>query len=258
MTLDFGAKVPADVLFDRIRLTEEFCQEHGAYPPGDRRPNASQRTASAEWATHNVEARSSRLGCSMTDVSRRTIAGLLEGDDDAYVAAIRALQGPLYRFALRLCRDQSTAEDITQHTFLAMWQSIASFRWESKFTTWVFGIAYRQYLTLRRRDEHSVDTVPLEEWHQRDDVPDPSTALEKAEQRDCMRRAVYALPDPYRETICLVHLGGLTCREAAGALGIPLGTVKSRINGAFKLLRERLVGSEGLAHEEREPNSTTT
>lgn len=191
----------------------------------------------------------------MTDIDKRTIAGLLRGDDAAYVAVINALKHPVHRFALRLCRDSATAEDITQQTFLAVWQSIGSFRWRSKFSTWVFGIAYRQYLLLRRQGEREVETVPLEEWHDRSDQSDLSDLVAQSAERECVRRAVYALPDPYREVVCLVYLEGFTCREAAEVLDVPIGTVKSRINGALKILRERLGESEDLGNEERQPDN---
>lgn len=190
----------------------------------------------------------------MTDIDRRTVAGLIRGDDAAYVAVLNALKHPVYRCALRLCRDSATAEDITQQTFLAVWQGVGSFRWRSKFSTWVFGIAYRQYLLLRRQGEREVATVPLEDWHQSDgsDSSDMTDVLE----RHRIRRAVYALPDPYREVVCLVYLEGFTCREAAEVLDVPIGTVKSRISGALRILRERLGESEDLVDEKRQPESS--
>ena len=194
----------------------------------------------------------------MADIDGRTVADLKRGDDGAYIRVVKALKDQVFRFALRLCRDRDTAEDITQQTFLAVWESISSFQGRSKFSTWVFAIAYRQYLTVRRWEMRSPDTVPLQEWHQADDAPDPGEAVVEADQRNRLRRAVHALPDPYREVVCLVHLEGLTCREAADVLQVPIGTVKSRINGALRILRERLRESEVLGNEEREPDNATT
>jgi RNA polymerase sigma-70 factor (ECF subfamily) len=193
----------------------------------------------------------------MVDMDRKTVARLKRGDDDAYIRVVRVLKDPVYRFALRLCRDRDAAEDITQQTFLAVWENIRSFEGRSRFSTWVFGIAYRQYLTVRRWDMQSPDTVPLQEWHQDDDALDPGSAVVDADQRDRLRRAVYALPDPYREVVCLVYLQELTCRETAEVLTIPIGTVKSRMSCALRLLRERLRGSEVLPNDEREAENTT-
>lgn len=187
----------------------------------------------------------------MTDIDRSTIDGLLRGEGTAYTAVIKTLQGPVYRFALRLCGSSSAAEDITQETFLAVWQGIGSFRWKSRFTTWVFGIAYRQ--VLRRQEKRDVETVNLEEWHE-DDASDLCSVIHEADECRRIRRTVYALPNPYREAVCLVQLEGLSYREAAEVLQVPVGTVKSRMNCAFKLLRERLE-SEAIRDEMRESES---
>ncbi len=64
-----------------------------------------------------------------------------------------------------------------------------------------------------------------------------------------VRAAVYSLPYPYREVVCLVHLEGLSYREAAEVLTVPVGTVKSRMNGAFKILRQKL-GECGVSDDE--------
>ena len=173
----------------------------------------------------------------MTDIDRSVIEALGRGEDLAFAAVIHALHGPVYGFLLRLCRDTGLAEDMTQETFLAVWQGIGSYRGRSKFKTWVFGIAYHQH--LRQRDKRAVETVELNESDV-SDLSDLSTVVAEAEEHAMIRRAVYGLPDPYRDAVCLVHLDGLTYREVAEVLGVPIGTVKSRMNGAFKLLREKL------------------
>ena len=180
----------------------------------------------------------------MIVVSRKVVAGLIRGDDDAYLAVIKALKQPVYRFAVRLCRDSTLAEDVTQQTFVAVWQSIGSFRGQSKFSTWVFGIAYRQYLLLMRQDKHK--TVPLVE-SDLCDTSDLCDCIQSADKRALVRRAVYDLPSTYREVVSLIYLEGFTCSEAAEVLGIPIGTVKSRINSALRILRKTLGESEEQA-----------
>jgi len=178
----------------------------------------------------------------MVKINPVTVAALRRGEDRAYAAVVDALHGPVYRFLLRLTRDSSTAEDLTQETFVAIWQGIGSFRGRSEFTTWVFGIAYRQH--RRWRDKRSVATVPLDDDRDEAQQPGPSTAVEEADEQRRIRRAVYSLPDPYRESVCLVYLEGLSYREAAQVLEVPVGTVKSRMHGAFSILRNKLQGCE--------------
>ena len=193
------------------------------------------------------------LSAQMADIDRSVIEGLHGGEESAYAAVIDELHRPVYRFLLRLSGDSGSAEDLTQETFLAVWRGIDSFAWRSAFKTWVFGIAYRQF--LRHRDRRSPETVPLDEERDERDCPDLCAMVEEAEQRNLVRRAVYTLPDPYRSVVCLVHLDGLSYREAAEVLDIPVGTVKSRMNGAFKILREKLREYEVQGDEVREPES---
>jgi RNA polymerase sigma-70 factor (ECF subfamily) len=174
----------------------------------------------------------------MVEIDRSVIEGLRRGDMRAYEVVIDELHRPVYRFLLRLCGNASTAEDLTQETFLAVWQGIGSFQGRAKFKTWVFGIAYRQY--LRCRDRKTPDTLPLDEDRDQADCAELSAVMHKTERRHMVREAVYGLPDLYREAVCLVHLDGLSYREAAEVLEIPVGTVKSRMNAAFQLLREKL------------------
>ena len=188
----------------------------------------------------------------MAEIGRATIEGLRRGEEEAYVTVVEQLLGPVYRFLLRLCPETGTAEDLTQETFLAVWKGVGSFGGRSKFTTWVFGIAYHQY--LRHRDRRSVETVPWE-GEEATPQPDPEAMLLQAEARARVQAAIASLPDPYREAFCLVQVAGFNYREAARTLGIPLGTVKSRMNAAYTSLRERLeekeVGGDALPKPER-------
>jgi len=173
----------------------------------------------------------------MAQIARSVVEGLRRGEEAAYLTAVEQLLGPVYRFLLRLCGEAGAAEDLTQETFVAVWQGVGSFRGRSRFTTWVFGIAYHQY--LRHRDHRTVETVPWE-GEEAAARPDPEAMLLQAEARRRLQAAIAALPDPAREAFCLVQVAGLSYREASQALGIPLGTVKSRMNAAYTLLRERL------------------
>ena len=143
----------------------------------------------------------------MADIERSVVEGLRLGEEQAYLAVVERLLGPLHRFLLRLCRDPGVAEDLAQETFVAVWQGIGSYRGRSRFTTWVFGIAYRQY--LRHRDRRSVDTVPLVAEHHEAAPADPATLLVEAETRRLLHQAISDLPDACREALLLGPPGGL-------------------------------------------------
>ena len=158
---------------------------------------------------------------------------------------IRVLSGPVYSFALRLCGNREAAEDITQETFLAVWRNIRTFKAKSRFSTWVFGIAYRQCLMHRRQSP--METVELNE-----DWPEPSDSMETVLEAALLWEAVRNLPETYRDAVLLVNYQGLTYREAAGVVDVPIGTLKSRMNYAFKLLREQLAEGEVDEREMRQ------
>ncbi|MBP6963725.1 MAG: RNA polymerase sigma factor [Armatimonadetes bacterium] len=192
----------------------------------------------------------------MAEIGPATIEALRKGEEQAYAAVVHELLAPVYRFLLRLSGDSGTAEDLAQETFLAVWHGIGSFQQRSRFKTWIFGIAYRQF--LRHRDKRTVETVPLEEWHglpDSSDKSDPSDLVLRTAEKEGIRQAVYSLPDQYRAVVCLVHFEGLTYREVAEISDLPIGTVKSRMNSAFKLLREKLGGNGVEGYEMREPES---
>jgi RNA polymerase sigma-70 factor (ECF subfamily) len=189
----------------------------------------------------------------VAEIGPSTIEALRKGEEQAYAAVIDELHAPVYRFLLRLSGDSGTAEDLTQETFLAVWQGLGSFMQRSRFKTCVFGIAYRQF--LRHRDKRTVETVPLDEGRDEAGSPDPGDLIADMDEREHVRRAVYSLPHPYRAVVCLVHFEGLSYREAAEVSDIPVGTVKSRMYGAFRLLREKLGGNEVQGYEMRESES---
>lgn len=185
----------------------------------------------------------------MVEIDLATVAALRSGDGRAYADVVNTLNGPVYRFLLRLTRDATAAEDLTQETFVALWEGLESYRGKSQFTTWVFGIAYRQH--LRWRDKRLVATVPLEEHWDEAVLPGPSAAVEEADEQRRIRKAVYSLPDPYRESVALLYMEGLSYREAARVLEVPVGTVKSRMHGALTILRNKLQGCEEDDNEMR-------
>ena len=175
----------------------------------------------------------------MADIDRSTVKALVRGEDRAYTKVVDDLYRPVYQFAFRLCHDSTMAEDITQETFLAVWKRAASFEGKSRFSTWVFGIAYLEF--LRAYKKQGVRTVPLDEQIQ-------CAQTQSADDRIRVRDAVESLSDLYRQVVFLVYTEGLTYREAADVLNVPIGTLKSRMNHAFNILRDELAEEEVTAH----------
>src|SRR5439155_15589910 len=132
------------------------------------------------------------------------------------------------------------AEDLTQETFLAALRSLAAWRGEGAFGTWLCGIAYRLFANRRRRDSGR-ETEPVDE-----EVSLPAAGtdpLAHCSRRELGRRletAIAALPLHFREAFLRVQGEGLSYREAAEWLGVPLGTLQSRLWKAGCLLQRAL------------------
>jgi len=163
----------------------------------------------------------------------------MAGDLDAFERLVRMYQPLVWRFLRHLLRDEALAEDVTQETFVHLYQRLPSFRFRCKFSSWVFRVARNA----------GVDAIRSRERHDRlaRALPRPTSAP-APETRAEVRAAVESLTPKLREALLLVEVFGLSYREAAEVLRVPDGTVKSRVFQA----RQRLAAwrSEGgRAHE---------
>ena len=152
-----------------------------------------------------------------------------------------------YGLALRVVRDQALAEDAVQEGFLAAWRSATAFRADrAKASTWIVTLVHRRAVDIVRREERR-RAEPLES-ESRPDPPDPSGSAEDAAwlgfERDRVQAALRALPDTQRESIELAYYGGYSQAELAERLGVPLGTIKSRMFAGLARLRELLDEAE--------------
>jgi len=127
------------------------------------------------------------------------------------------------------------AEEATQEAFLAVLECGARFDpARAAFRTWLIGVARNKTLHLLRKEP---TLAPLDESAGDDTL---WTELSRARTREMVRRAVLALPVPFREAVVLCDLEELSYEEAAEALGCPVGTVRSRLNRGRKALLDRL------------------
>ncbi len=170
--------------------------------------------------------------CDAADAER-----VLAGDAAAFAGIVRRWQGRLVSLAWRFCRDRARAEDMAQEAFVRAFRSLASFRGESAFSTWLTAVALNVYRSRLRAEGPpllGLDPARL--------LTTPARALvemEEAERGEAVRRAVLALPRRYREAIVLYYFEEQDLREAARVLGIPQGTLKARLHRGRELLRRR-------------------
>jgi RNA polymerase sigma-70 factor (ECF subfamily) len=161
------------------------------------------------------------------------------GDDDALGVLYDRFGRPAYRLAYRIVRDQALAEDAVQEAFLAIWRSADAYKRErAKPSTWILTVVHRRAVDLVRREQRRRGE-PLEA------APEPATgpADEEASLRDrrtAVQAALSELPGDQRQALELAYYGGLTQSELAERLGVPLGTIKSRMFAGLGRLRELL------------------
>jgi RNA polymerase sigma-70 factor, ECF subfamily len=161
------------------------------------------------------------------------------GDDDALGVLYDRFGRLAYRLAFRILRDSALAEDAVQEAFLALWRSADAYKRErAKPSTWILTVVHRRAVDIVRR-EQSRRGEPLEV------APEPSSgpADEDAvlrERRAAVQAALTELPGEQRQALELAYYGGLTQSELAERLGVPLGTVKSRMFAGLGRLRELL------------------
>ncbi|HZM18543.1 MAG TPA: sigma-70 family RNA polymerase sigma factor [Gaiellaceae bacterium] len=161
------------------------------------------------------------------------------GDDDALGELYDRFGRLAFRLAFRILRDRALAEDAVQEAFLAVWRSADAYKRErAKPSTWILTVVHRRAVDIVRR-EQSRRSEPLEV------APEPSVgaADEDAVLRDrraAVQAALTELPGDQRQALELAYYGGLTQSELAERLGVPLGTVKSRMFAGLGRLRELL------------------
>jgi RNA polymerase sigma-70 factor, ECF subfamily len=168
------------------------------------------------------------------------IQRFIAGEEAAFDRLVERYYQRIDRLAQQVVRHPMAAEDITQECFLRAYRALPRFRGEASFYSWLYRITINLSLNYLRRQAHQVPTTHDSDASALPAATDPSVVLEAQERERLIRSAVDTLPAHYRITIILRDLEGLSYQEIADILGIPLGTVKSRINFGKRLLRKTL------------------
>jgi len=145
----------------------------------------------------------------------------------------------VFRFVLRLVRDESVAEDLISEVFLDVWRQAGRFEGRSQVSTWLLAIArFKALSALRRRPDEELDEETAEAIE--DPSDDPEVALDKKDKSAAIRKCLEKLSAEHREIIDLVYYHEKSVEEVAQIVGIPENTVKTRMFYARKRLAELL------------------
>lgn len=162
----------------------------------------------------------------------------LKGDLQAFELLMEAHEQQVFAIALRMMRNREAALDVTQETFITVLRKAAGFQGRAAFSTWLYRVTVNtcyDHLRKQRRQQWA----PLPEGY---DPPDPSTddLLESTEIRPTIEDGLAELPEKFAVALILVDVEGLPLREVSEILHIPVGTVKSRVFRARRMLAARL------------------
>lgn len=168
----------------------------------------------------------------------RLMAAMASGDEDALVAVINLYQQPVYNFLARMGCDPQQAEDYAQETFVRLYQHAASYTPQAKLITYLLTIARNCLIDHARRRKMRESALSGQEAAPRD--VSPALQAERSEFRRNVAAALQALPDNQREAVALAVVEDVPYETVSEILGVPLGTVKSRVYYGLKALRETL------------------
>lgn len=175
------------------------------------------------------------------------IARSLAGREDNFEELVRRYQRPMTAYVYRMTNDYDAALDVTQEIFIKVYNSLARYKTEFKFSTWIYRIAHNAAIDYLRRNSHGEQSLELEsddEVYERpleSRLASPEQERERSEWREEIQAVVQKLPAAYRELILLRHAQDLSYDEIAEITALPLGTVKNRLFRAREMMRDLLI-----------------
>lgn len=173
-------------------------------------------------------------------MDRELVERAQRGDRDAYEGLARASARRLYVTAYRIVRDTDRADDAVQQTLVAMWRELPSLRDPDRFEAWTYRLVVRFCLLESRRARRTgVREIRLD-----DATPARADAYADSDLRDQLDRALADLTPDHRTVVVLHHYAGLPLAEIADILGVPYGTVGSRLHHATRALRAAIAAGD--------------
>ena len=175
------------------------------------------------------------------------VASAARGLDGSFEELVNRYQRPISAFVYRMVGDYDAALDLTQEIFIKVYASLARYRPEFKFSTWIYKIAHNAAIDHLRRTSSRERSLSVGTETDDYDLPLESEGLtpeqqsEREERRSEIENVVRSLPTAYRELIVLRHSQDLTYEEIVEVTGLPLGTVKNRLFRAREMMRQQFI-----------------
>ena len=192
-----------------------------------------------------VPVRPSHTQTSVTQDDRRLIAEVLAGNTAAFGLLVSRYQDRLFNVAYRVLDNADDAADVVQDVFVNAYQSLRTFKGDSELFTWLYRIAFNTAISFKRRrrgavriDGHGGEGGIDPEDRSTDTAPDAS--MQRSEDERVLAEAMAKLSPEHRVVLVLKDIDGLKYEEIAESMGVPIGTVRSRLHRARLELRSLL------------------
>ena len=176
----------------------------------------------------------------------------MPSDDTAFESVVTAYYEPLYRFALGLSRSEADAADLTQRAFERFGEKAGALRDQSKAKSWLFTTLYRDFLQQKRHDTR-FPHAELDETF--DDKIVEMPRAEISADANAAVTALHEMEEPFRSTLLLFYMNDHSYKEIAEILGVPIGTVMSRLARGKEMLRTKMMDAQNDAEKAAVPNT---
>ena len=182
------------------------------------------------------------MSATMVEEEYVVIKRCLAGDADQYAVLVDAYKDMAYNIAFRMLGDADVAKDMAQESFIAAYNALGDFKFNSKFSSWLYRIVVNK---CRDHFKAGRETLPVDEIcdYIAGQDPTPEQAAACRQTGDVVQQALNGLPPDYREVIILKHIEGLDYQEIADALGVSISALKVRAHRGREMLKKLLEGA---------------
>ncbi len=193
----------------------------------------------------------------MTTNDQLLIDAVLAGDTQSFSVLVDRYKDLVFTLALRMIKHREEAEEVSQDTFIKVFRSLNRFKGDSKFSTWIYRVAYNTCLDRLKKHKREQQVVAIDEYteHQVKTIDNALDAMEKDERKQAIQNCLQLLPSDDSALLTLFYFEELSLEEIADIVGLTANNVKVKLFRSRKkltsILRDRLE-PEIIEHYERE------
>ena len=172
------------------------------------------------------------------DEDFKLVEQALNGSNDAFKELFMKNVTRVHSLCLRISADVQMAEDLTQEVFIKAWEKLNTFKFESKFSTWLHSIAVNQFMMQLRSDKRNSEKI--DEFSREKEIRNPADTKIQQDYRIDLQKAIDNLPGQARTVLVLHDIEGYKHNEISEMMNIQIGTSKAHLHHARKILKKEL------------------